>query len=78
MMPIISNRPPACSKTYILQFAEHADHPHVHFHIIPRMGDMPEENRGIHISNYDSEGAVLMTDQQMSDIARRIQRFLLV
>ena len=25
-----------CVKTYVLQFAEAAEHPHVHFHIIPR------------------------------------------
>lgn len=26
-----------CQKTYVMQFAESADHPHVHFHIVPRM-----------------------------------------
>ncbi|MDX2136516.1 MAG: hypothetical protein SF123_00350 [Chloroflexota bacterium] len=25
-----------CAKTYVAQFAEHLDHPHVHFHIIMR------------------------------------------
>ncbi len=28
-----------CQKTYIMQFAESAEHPHVHFHIVPRMPD---------------------------------------
>lgn len=28
-----------CQKTYIMQFAESRDHPHVHFHIVPRMPD---------------------------------------
>ena len=28
-----------CQKTYVMQFAESADHPHVHFHIVPRMPD---------------------------------------
>jgi diadenosine tetraphosphate (Ap4A) HIT family hydrolase len=35
-----------CLKTYVIQFAERADHPHVHFHIIPRMADLPEDRRG--------------------------------
>lgn len=26
-----------CQKTYIMQFAESKEHPHVHFHIVPRM-----------------------------------------
>ena len=28
-----------CQKTYVMQFAESADHPHVHFHLVPRMPD---------------------------------------
>ena len=28
-----------CTKTYIMQFAEHPQHPHVHFHVVPRMSD---------------------------------------
>lgn len=30
-----------CVKTYVMQFAESAEHPHVHVHIVPRMADMP-------------------------------------
>jgi len=30
-----------CEKTYVLQFAEHPDHPHVHFHVVPRMINQP-------------------------------------
>ncbi|MYD08605.1 MAG: HIT family protein [Chloroflexi bacterium] len=33
-----------CEKTYIMQFAESKEHPHVHFHIVPRMpGQAPED-----------------------------------
>ena len=32
-----------CVKTYVIQFAEAADHPHVHFHVVPRMADQPED-----------------------------------
>jgi diadenosine tetraphosphate (Ap4A) HIT family hydrolase len=32
-------------KTYTILFAEHPEHPHVHFHVIPRAADMPELER---------------------------------
>src|ERR671938_89183 len=33
-------------KTYVAQFAEHPQHPHVHVHVIPRAPDLPDERRG--------------------------------
>ena len=33
-------------KTYVVQFAEHPHHPHVHVHVIPRLRDLAEEHRG--------------------------------
>ncbi|MEJ2212170.1 MAG: HIT family protein [Anaerolineae bacterium] len=41
-----------CLKTYVIQFAEAAEHPHVHFHIIPRMADQPAERRSTQIFRY--------------------------
>jgi diadenosine tetraphosphate (Ap4A) HIT family hydrolase len=35
-----------CTKTYIAQFAEAKGFGHVHFHIVPRMGDLPDDLRG--------------------------------
>lgn len=35
-----------CTKTYIAQFAEADGFAHVHFHIVPRMSDLPQEHRG--------------------------------
>jgi diadenosine tetraphosphate (Ap4A) HIT family hydrolase len=35
-----------CDKTYVAQFAEHPQHPHVHVHVIPRARDLPDEQRG--------------------------------
>jgi diadenosine tetraphosphate (Ap4A) HIT family hydrolase len=32
-----------CGKTYVVQFAEHPNHPHVHVHVIPRANDLPEQ-----------------------------------
>jgi diadenosine tetraphosphate (Ap4A) HIT family hydrolase len=41
-----------CEKTYVLQFAESPQHQHVHFHIIPRMADLPEDHRSTRIFDY--------------------------
>lgn len=41
-----------CAKTYVIQFAEAAEHPHVHFHVIPRMADMPAERRSLGVFGY--------------------------
>ena len=41
-----------CLKTYVIQFAEAAEHPHVHFHVIPRMADQPEDRRSTKIFGY--------------------------
>jgi diadenosine tetraphosphate (Ap4A) HIT family hydrolase len=35
-----------CVKTYVVQFAEADGFVHVHFHIVPRMADLPPEQRG--------------------------------
>ncbi|TLS44176.1 HIT family protein [Streptomyces montanus] len=35
-----------CVKTYVAQFAEAEGFAHAHFHIVPRMSDLPQELRG--------------------------------
>ncbi|MGP3977975.1 HIT family protein [Streptomyces sp. 8N114] len=35
-----------CVKTYVAQFAEVEGFAHVHFHVVPRMSDLPQELRG--------------------------------
>lgn len=35
-----------CEKTYVVQFAEHPRHRHVHVHVIPRASDLPDDQRG--------------------------------
>jgi diadenosine tetraphosphate (Ap4A) HIT family hydrolase len=35
-----------CERTYVAQFTEAAAHPHLHYHIIPRGSDMPDDARG--------------------------------
>jgi diadenosine tetraphosphate (Ap4A) HIT family hydrolase len=41
-------------KTYVVQFAEHPQHPHVHVHVIPRGADHPEGLKGPRI--FDAAG----------------------
>ncbi len=38
-----------CQKTYVMQFAESADHPHVHFHVVARMPKQAPEDRAYRI-----------------------------
>lgn len=35
-----------CEKTYVLQLAESSGFNHVHFHVVPRSGDLPVDCRG--------------------------------
>lgn len=67
-----------CAKTYVMQFAEHPDHPHVHFHVVPRMADIPDAYRAIHIFKYlgvPDEARVSETD--MNVLAEKIKACLL-
>lgn len=67
-----------CLKTYVIQFAEAAEHPHVHFHVIPRMADQPEDRRSTKIFGYlgvPEEERVSETTMNM--IAVKVQEILL-
>jgi hypothetical protein len=35
-----------CQKTYVMMFAEKAGFTHVHFHVVPRMDDFPDDRIG--------------------------------
>lgn len=67
-----------CIKTYVIQFAEHQDHPHVHFHIVPRMADQPDNRRSVRIFEYlgvPEEERV--SEERMNEIAARVRDILL-
>lgn len=67
-----------CVKTYVVQFAEAADHPHVHFHVIPRMADQPDEVRGPRIfALLGVAEAERVGDDAMNALAVRIRRQLM-
>lgn len=64
-----------CVKTYVMQFAEHPDHPHVHFHVVPRAADLPETHRGANIFRYlGVDDAARTTEHDMNDLALRLRR----
>jgi len=66
-----------CLKTYVIQFAERADHPHVHFHIIPRMADQPQERNSTLIFGYlgvPTEERV--SEDMMNSIAVKVRGML--
>ncbi len=66
-----------CLKTYVIQFAEAADHPHVHFHIVPRMADQPEDHKSVNIFRYLGVPAEeRVSENTMNDIATKIQAIL--
>ena len=63
-----------CVKTYVIQFAEHEDHPHVHFHIVPRMANQPTDRRSTQVFAYlgvSQEENV--SEDQMNEIGVRIR-----
>jgi len=67
-----------CSKTYVVQFAEAPGHPHVHFHVIPRMADLPVKRRSTNIFTYlGVPQEERLSESQMNEIARKVQPFLM-
>jgi diadenosine tetraphosphate (Ap4A) HIT family hydrolase len=77
-LSIILKAQVGCTKTYVIQFAEAPRHQHVHFHIVPRMADQPDDHKGPHIFKYlgvpDEER---VSEAAMNDLALKIRRNLL-
>lgn len=68
-----------CVKTYVIQFAEQPEHPHVHFHIVPRMADQPAERRSTKVFGYlgvSEEERV--SEEAMNEVAGRVREKLLL
>jgi len=67
-----------CIKTYVVQFAEMTEHQHVHFHIIPRMANQPENRRGTGVFEYSGASEQeRVSEEIMNDIATKVQKILL-
>lgn len=66
-----------CHKTYVLQFADHPNHPHVHVHIVPRLDDQPEERRGPKIMEYANPAAEDRVDEAtINAVAAQVRQVL--
>ena len=66
-----------CVKTYVVQFAEHPLYPHVHFHVIARYADQPDDKRGPQVFGYlgvpDDQR---VTEDAMNALALKVRAFL--
>jgi diadenosine tetraphosphate (Ap4A) HIT family hydrolase len=58
-------------KTYVAQFAEHPLHPHVHFHVIARRADHPDEFKGPGIFGTMADDATI-DEARMNSIAEAV------
>lgn len=66
-----------CAKTYVVQFSEAEGFAHVHFHVIPRLPDHPEDRRGPAVFSYLAEPEPeQVTAQRMDSVAESLQRVL--
>ena len=63
-----------CEKTYVIQFAEASGHQHVHFHIVARMADLPEDFRGPLIFRHlGLPEDKRVTEAAMNELAAKLQ-----
>lgn len=61
-----------------MQFAESPEHPHVHFHIVPRMIDQLEDRKSTKIFKYlGASEEERVNETKMNEIAAQVQRILL-
>jgi len=63
-----------CVKTYVILLAEAPGFTHVHFHVVPRMDDLPEERRGKDIFAYLKEEP--LSGEQLDEVARQLRAAL--
>ncbi|MXY47735.1 MAG: HIT family protein [Gemmatimonadetes bacterium] len=67
-----------CMKTYVIQFSEARLHPHVHFHIVPRMADQPDDRRSARIMGYlGVSQEECISEERMIEICTEIRKVLL-
>ena len=65
-----------CEKTYVIQFAEHPEHPHVHFHVVPRMADMSAEYRATGVFGYSGASEERVSEAAMNALAAQLRPLL--
>lgn len=66
-----------CAKTYVMQFAEQEGFEHIHFHIVPRMPNIPDDHRGPAVFHYLVRPPARGIDErQRDDLATRLRDHL--
>ncbi|MEV7178537.1 HIT family protein [Kitasatospora sp. NPDC093679] len=66
-----------CAKTYVAQFAEAEGFAHVHFHVVPRSPDQPEELRGPRVFGLlGKDAAAAVGPEEMDRLAVRLRAAL--
>lgn len=63
-----------CEKTYVMLLAEQPGFNHVHFHVVPRMADLPSDRTGTAIFAYLKEDP--LSDHERDEIGLRIRSAL--
>lgn len=62
-----------CVKTYVMQFSEQHGYAHLHFHVVPRHADQPEDRTGARVFGYlGASGEDRLAEPVLDDLARRI------
>lgn len=63
-----------CVKTYVVQFAEREGFEHVHFHVVPRMPDVPDDRRGPAVFHYlNPPTGQGIDDEQRDNLVRALR-----
>ncbi|CAM5660025.1 hypothetical protein GCM10010329_24620 [Streptomyces spiroverticillatus] len=66
-----------CAKSYVVQFAEAEGFGHVHFHVVARMADQPEDRRGPAVFGYlGRPEEEWVSPERADELAREIGRAL--
>lgn len=66
-----------CMKTYVVQFAEKEGVSHVHFHVVPRMADLPDDRRGGGVFGYlDPSRELRVGDEHKSELTLALRAHL--
>jgi diadenosine tetraphosphate (Ap4A) HIT family hydrolase len=61
----------SCIKTYVILLAEAPGFSHLHFHVVPRMEDIPDDRKGASIFGYLKEEP--LSDREQDDVAYRVR-----
>ena len=65
-----------CAKTYVAQFAEQEGFGHVHFHVVPRMPDLPPDRKGPGVFAYLASPALELSEAERDAVAERLRAHL--